>query len=318
MSRNMERDSVLQNKPESSKPDSSLTGKRRGLKRSPRACDECRSRKIRCNGQQPCESCADFDRSTYLIPHCCGLDSSSVLKHQTPKACTYSLNSRRPPDPRQRSRYLQHRLGQIRATLDEVKNRNSPLTDEELQSLVEILDADLSAGVDLDAADDSSTNATLDSMMSSYGHDASNNPRNARFYGAPSGLAFLQRTQEFFTAPSSDVRQNPHLTISQLFDAPFPTNYSGEGSTSAELLIPSKETAIALLTTVFRTAYLLFPIFDEFFFFQMVDHIYNEGMARREDIDAFMPLFHIVLGVGYLFSQSEHQKRGCHGAIAEA
>ncbi|KIX07569.1 uncharacterized protein Z518_02222 [Rhinocladiella mackenziei CBS 650.93] len=273
--------------------------KKKGLKRSPRACDECRVRKIKCTGLRPCEPCKDFDRR-----------------------CTYSLNPRRSTDPRQRSRFLQHQLAQIRTRLNEVKQRNRSLTDGELQSLVDALEEDLSAPHGPEIADDIAENATLDSMMSSYGRDASDNPWNTRFYGAPSGLAFLHRTQEFFNSQSPDGSpgsKSPQSAISQLFDAPFPRNYLGDEPAPVESLLPPKDTALSLVTTVFTTSYLVFQIFNEMAFYQMVDRIYDKHVTQFEETDhAFMPLFHIVLGIGYLFSQNEHRNQGCRQANTEA
>lgn len=184
-----------------------------------------------------------------------------------------------------------------------------------------MLESDLPATPSTSCASDSSDNATLDSMMSTYGRDASNNPWDPRFYGAPSGLAFIQRTQEFFTGPVSECNHRPKSSQSavlQLFDAPLPGNHIGDGRTHLETILPPKETALALITTVFTKAYMVFPIFDEPVFFRMVDRIYDTGARPDEVNPTFKPSFHIVLGLGYLFSRSKHEEHRCQGAIDEA
>lgn len=59
----MGKDNDLRDDPGPSKLDSLDRHGKRGLKRSPRACDECRVRKIKCSGLRPCEACKQFHRS---------------------------------------------------------------------------------------------------------------------------------------------------------------------------------------------------------------------------------------------------------------
>ncbi|KEF61144.1 uncharacterized protein A1O9_02709 [Exophiala aquamarina CBS 119918] len=159
-------------------------------------------------------------------------------------------------------------------------------------------------------------------MMSSFGRDTSNDLQHARFYGAPSGLAFLQRTEEVLTksghGPNSGSERS-QSAILQLFDPPSGQHDWDDGDLPSEAMLPTRDTALKLLTVVLTAAYPLFPICDEPILMAAINQVYNgSSVVDEKPSQTTMALLHIVLGLGYLFSTSEHRRFGCDGALKAA
>ena len=54
-------------------------------------------------------------------------------------------------------------------------------------------------------------------------------------------------------------------------------------------------------------------------FRKQVDRIYDLDLIDFEELDHdFLPLFHSVMALGYVFSQKMHQNYGCKGALDQA
>jgi hypothetical protein len=235
--------------------------------------------------------------------------------------CFYSLHSRRSIDPRQKSRLLEFQLGRFRHLLSEIQKENRSMTQEETCAALETLENGL-IGSRSSHEDDEHTDSTkLDSMMSTYGRVAYDSPWEPKFYGAPSGLAFLHRTEEFFNPRGelADDWDSTKSVISQLFDAPLPNDPPGGANNFPTVQLPHKEKVSAMLITLFRATYLVFPILHEPTFYQDVDRLYTKDPIEYDEADrAFLPLFHLTLALGYLFSRDSHQNYGCQKAVTEA
>ncbi|KAJ9503536.1 Gypsy retrotransposon integrase-like protein 1 [Exophiala xenobiotica] len=242
--------------------------------------------------------------------------------------CTYTSTVSRNTDPRLRARVLEDRLRVVRAKLEQIKLGNLSLEDADLETVLNTRDGGLlpsdgdSFVQETTPTDDQNNGPMLDSMMSRYGRVESGDPWAAKFYGAPSGAAFLHRLTEFFGAgnspPMASTDSSPSA-ISLLFDAPLPTDRSLDDTPPIEPLLPHRTTAAALISVVFAHAYPIFLFLHEPTFHEMVDRIYTKDPVQYERADrAFLPLFFLVMGLGYLFSQSEHQKHGCRQAVSQA
>jgi hypothetical protein len=204
-----------------------------------------------------------------------------------------------------------------RQKVHEAKGENRSLRLDELQQLIDILSPNASLADGSTSSDDESALVT---MMGTFGRDTSDDLRDARFYGPPSGLAFLQRTEELLTG-SENVPQAKSTTsaIPQLFDPPTAQNDWDNESLSPGPLFPAKETALELLTVVLTAAYPLFPICDKPVLLAIINQVYSSTSSSDErPSQASMALLHIVLGIGYLFSKGEHRSLGCDGALKAA
>ncbi|KAK5026965.1 Gypsy retrotransposon integrase-like protein 1 [Exophiala sideris] len=294
-----------QSQPDSQQQDSRdgspISSKRR--KRAVRACDECRFRKVRCDGLSPCEPCKLSGRF-----------------------CVYSANVSRNVDPRLRARVLEDRLRVVRAKIEQVKDGKLSWEDADLDTILNPRDGSLlppeeNPGSN-EAHDDDPGNDTLDSMMSRYGREETGDPWAAKFYGAPSGVAFIHRMQECFgdgDSSTTEASGSHPSVISNLFDAPLPFSEPADDRSPVESLLPHRQTADALTNVVLARAYPIFLFLREPTFHEMLDRIYTREPLQYDAEDrAYLPLFLLIMGLGYLFSQSEHQKYGCKKAVSQA
>lgn len=241
--------------------------------------------------------------------------------------CTYTSTISRNTDPRLRARILEDRLRIVRAKLEQIKLGKLSIEDADLDAVLNTRDGGLLASDDhpteeASPPDEQSKGPKLDSMMSRYGRLESDDPWAAPFYGAPSGAAFLHRLHEFFGnengSPTRSNNSSPSA-ISLLFDAPLPTDGSLDIAPPIAPLLPHRPTAVALVSVVLAHAYPIFLFLHEPTFHEMVDRIYTKDPVQYDRDDrAFLPLFLLVMGLGYLFSQSEHQKYGCRQAVSQA
>ncbi|KAJ9635752.1 Gypsy retrotransposon integrase-like protein 1 [Knufia peltigerae] len=222
---------------------------------------------------------------------------------------------------------LEDRLRIVRAKLEQIKLGKLSIEDADLDAVLNTRDGGLLASDDhpteeASPPDEQSKGPKLDSMMSRYGRLESDDPWAAPFYGAPSGAAFLHRLHEFFGnengSPTRSNNSSPSA-ISLLFDAPLPTDGSLDIAPPIAPLLPHRPTAVALVSVVLAHAYPIFLFLHEPTFHEMVDRIYTKDPVQYDRDDrAFLPLFLLVMGLGYLFSQSEHQKYGCRQAVSQA
>lgn len=222
---------------------------------------------------------------------------------------------------------LEDRLRVVRAKIELVKDGKLSWEDADLDTILNprdgsLLPPDDTARSSTEAVEEDPGNDTLDSMMSRYGREESGDPWAAKFYGAPSGLAFIHRMQECFGDGDSSTTEAPASmpsVISQLFDAPLPDGHSMDDRAPVESLLPLRPTADALTNVVLARAYPIFLFLREPTFQEMLDRIYTLEPVQYEPEDrAFLPLFLLVMGLGYLFSHSEHEKYGCKRAVTQA
>lgn len=174
-------------------------------------------------------------------------------------------------------------------------------------------------------SDDDDGSDKLESMMDSYGQMtmSASNGVEREFYGASSGLAWIQATQAYFnyfedgnSGPSFDNGPDSSATV-QLFDAPLPPRNDLEASQSQ--LLPPKDTALRLVKIIFTQVYPMFNFLSDEDFEASIDRIYLRAPIDYQDRDQqFLPLFYLILGLGYLFSKVEHDKHGCRKAINQA
>lgn len=172
--------------------------------------------------------------------------------------------------------------------------------------------------------DDLDDQGRLESMMDAYGQmDLAGKGRD--FYGAASGLAWIQKTRDYFEDPSSttsDPDDHPpveNASTVQLFDAPLPSAQTLPTDPSIPHILPPRETATRLLNVVFAQVYPMFHFLSEDDFHESTDRIYSKDHSKfEEDDQSFLPLFYVVMALGYLFSREEHSQLGCRVSVSQA
>lgn len=161
-------------------------------------------------------------------------------------------------------------------------------------------------------------------MMDAYGQMTlnSNEGMERGFYGAASGLAWIQRAKTYFggsdsgESPEAEEGQEGSSAAVQLFDAPLPSRSAVHVKDAIPQLLPPRETAEKLLRIVSTQVYPMLHFLDERDFHDSADRLYEVDPSHYQERDqAFVPLFHLVTGVGYLFSKEEHDKQGCRSSI---
>ena len=169
--------------------------------------------------------------------------------------------------------------------------------------------------------DEKGTN--LENMVGNQGRMSSIDHRKAEFYGGFSGFAFIHKTKQFFDEENgchsdtdSDTTQ---IAIAHLFDSPLPDRQALDVDVPISHLLPSRRTASELLRVVFDRVYPLFDFLHEATFQKQTDRIYDREPLEFADSDHdFLPLFYVVIGLGYLFSREKHQRFGYSAAVTQA
>lgn len=275
-------------------------------RRVARACDECRMRKSRCDGLQPCEACQTTDRY-----------------------CTYNLSAGRSTGSGTRIRILEDRLRRARAYLNEAQKRTPSLAHVNFDALLgpteDLSGPESKSDQDTKNKDEEADDqGRLESMMDAYGQmDLAGKERD--FYGAASGLAWIQKTRNYFedtSSTTSDSTGNPDVENAaavQLFDAPLPPAHALPSDPSIPHLLPPRETASRLLRVVYNCVYPMFAYLNQDDFNESTDRIYDKPSSEYEEDDqSFLPLFYLVMALGYLFSRHEHNQLGCRSSVGKA
>lgn len=176
-------------------------------RRVTRACDECRRKKIKCDGRQPCTHCTVY---SYGIAQPVLLSHSTPLLIVTPD-CTYDQPSHRRRNPApvflEAMEQKMRRAERIVQLLFPGLSLDDPKFDELLQH-GRVPEADRAAvhakldashalqKSDVAAQDGQDTN--LESMVRSTGSLDLDESGNWDYYGSSSGLNFLRRMGEEF------------------------------------------------------------------------------------------------------------------------
>ena len=164
---------------------------------------------------------------------------------------------------------------------------------------------------------------TLENMMEHQEQMSSTDHKTASFYGDSSGFAFLQKTKQVFDETrdnrrGSDMDNSTQEAITRLFDSPLPDKQALSSDTPVSQLLPSRQTASELLQVVFTQVYPLLQFLHAPSFQERTDRIYDIDPMDYDDSDHdFLPLLFALLGLGFLFSQENHQKYGCRRAVTE-
>ncbi|KAF2232946.1 hypothetical protein EV356DRAFT_568417 [Viridothelium virens] len=287
-------------------------------RRVTRACDECRRKKIKCDGKQPCTHC-------------------TVYSYE----CTYDQPShrRRNPQP-QYIEALEHRLQRAETLLKYVMpnvDLSDPNLDVALQNGMfpnapstfgQIAAHDIKPHVQAAPPEqkppsDSSKEYQLESMVKATGQLDLDEDGYWDYHGHSSGLSFVRRMRESLgDLMGPEGQATPFIKsrpLSQVFESPTSNNESPLESTSSMVDLPAKHCAIKLCGHALYDATALLKVVHQPTFFRLLDRVYDYGVENIGNTEQkFLPLLYAVLALGCLFASDEDstlEKYGYENAI---
>ncbi|TVY43617.1 Activator of stress genes [Lachnellula occidentalis] len=261
-------------------------------RRVTRACDECRRKKIKCDGKQPCTHCTVYSYD-----------------------CTYDQpsNRRRNPAP-QYIEALETRLQRAETLLRTLLpnlDLNDPNIETAIQRQAGNAKGSLPGGTSSDAAADQ--DAQLRSMIASTGQLDLDDSGHWDFHGGSSGTVFVKRMREQLGSllspqkpgSASFLPKLPRPYPSVLLDSPRSATESPlDGGLPNTVDLPSKDVARKLCEHSLDTACALLRFIHHPTFYMMFERIYElpvESFGNEEN--QFLPLLYVVLALGCMFER---------------
>ncbi|KAI9738136.1 MAG: hypothetical protein M1818_005565 [Claussenomyces sp. TS43310] len=290
-------------------------------RRVTRACDECRRKKIKCDGKQPCTHCTVYSYGTYSI-FFWSTDASRSRIDAVPE-CTYDQPSNRKRNPApQYIEALEIRLQRAEALLRSYSphiDLNDPNLDHLVQSQQGNGNAEAAGGgiasqteVKPTHMHDAGTKeAQLRSMIESTGQLDVDEEGHLDFHGGSSGVVFLKRLRQELgglLGSGGDVRTpflpRPIPPTARPLDSPKSTYGSpNDAGLPNTMDLPSRQIAHVRCVNALAGACALLRFIHQPTFYAMVDRIYDtpaEEYGNEEN--RFLPLLYVVLALGCMFS----------------
>ncbi|KAK4541695.1 hypothetical protein LTR36_007404 [Oleoguttula mirabilis] len=279
-------------------------------RRVTRACDECRRKKIKCDGKQPCTHCTVYSYE-------CTFDQPS--------------NRRRNPAP-QYVENLEHRVHRAE-TLLHILIPNLDLNDPGIDAAVAQGWIPGAPGKGNPAAAQpppprpppqapptneqnvqpaqNKSDTNLESMVRAVAQMDMDEQGHWDYHGHSSGLSFVRRMREQLgdlmgpdTAATPFVKSRP---MSQILDSPKSMGESSPGDVSpggSEL--PPKDYARQMCSNAVDDATALLRVVHKPSFWQSFERIYSMPSEQWTNQDnVFLPLFHSVMALGHLFAKDD-------------
>lgn len=262
-------------------------------RRVTRACDECRRKKIKCDGKQPCTHCTVYSYD-----------------------CTYDQpsNRRRNPAP-QYIEALESRLQKAEAILRSVLpgiDLDNPKYDAlGVEQIIESSNARKLA-VNGDHAQKPEDDARIQAMIDQTGSLDLDDQGYWDFHGHSSGFAFMRKLRSQFGESFASVDRLPalrHRSLNQALESPKSANSSPyEFQIPPAYDLPAKEVAIELSRNALDDACALMRFIHRPSFFKKLHKIYDTDQDQYDSADnRFMSQLYIVLAIGCLFAKTEHE-----------
>lgn len=277
-------------------------------RRVTRACDECRRKKIKCDGKQPCTHCTVYSYS-------CTFDQPS--------------NRRRNPAP-QYIEALEHRLQRTEAFLKALLpgvDVNHPEFNAEkiLPQLQEALKTQIATtgnpfptpSTTNDSA--SEKDSPLESMVEATGRLDVDDSGHMDFHGHSSGVTYLAHLNHRFGDLLGEVKLgNSNFPEGSNEGTPASASFSPTDNLPDTSVLPTRELANVLVNCCLDQACVLMRFIHVPTFTYRMNRIYDVNPEHYEDDDnTFLPLLYLAMGVGCLFV-GDAQKLGIEDNFAEA
>ncbi|KAL8657826.1 MAG: hypothetical protein Q9226_001530 [Calogaya cf. arnoldii] len=283
-------------------------------RRVTRACDECRRKKIKCDGKQPCTHCTVYSYD-------CTFDQPS--------------NRRRNPAPHY-VEALENRLEKAESLLKTVLpdvNLDDPKYDammpQRMHAPIKQEEESLSSGIKGGStvqstnglnAPDAQKDSLLESMVLEAGSLHLDDQGHYDFYGQSSGMIFLRRMREQFgdllvKFDGTSLPFTKPSTISGRLNSSKSNSGSPMDSSRSNVHdLPAKSCARKLCSYALTDAAALFPFVHQPTFYTMFDRVYDTPRESYEPIDEkFLPLLYSVIALGCLFATAEESMLQSYG-----
>ncbi|KIY00194.1 uncharacterized protein Z520_03879 [Fonsecaea multimorphosa CBS 102226] len=289
-------------------------------RRVTRACDECRRKKIKCDGKQPCTHC-------------------TVYSYE----CTYDQpsNRRRNPAP-QYIEALEQRLQKAESILRSVLpglDLDDPKFDARtVEQLIEASRANTPATATTTANTNANASANVNINGNSSGNAAARPPTdppkpeddaqlqsmvdrtgsldlddhgNWDFHGHSSGYVFMRKFRAQFGEKFLAEYRHPskNRTIAQVLESPKSANSSPiEFSLSHHIDLPPREVAVELCHNTLDDCCALMRPIHRPTFFKRLHAVYDTDPEQYNNRHVqFLPQLYVVMAVGCLFSKTENE-----------
>ncbi|QIW95518.1 hypothetical protein AMS68_001036 [Peltaster fructicola] len=280
-------------------------------RRVTRACDECRRKKIKCDGKQPCTHC-------------------TVYSYE----CTYDQpsNRRRNPAP-QYVESLEHRVHRAE-TLLHILIPNLDLNDPGIEAAVAqgwipgapgkgdptaALTSSLPTAAASSAAPAVNASsaptalkgeANLESMVRAVAQLDIDNYGNYSYHGHSSGLSFMRRMREQLgELMGPDVDSTPFVKTrprSQVHDSPRSALDSPSIADSPGSDLPPRDVARQFCNNALNHAAAILRVVHQPSFWASFERIYSVAPELYQNDDhRFLPLLYSVMALGCLFGREE-------------
>ncbi|KAK2757097.1 hypothetical protein FQN54_005066 [Arachnomyces sp. PD_36] len=268
-------------------------------RRVTRACDECRRKKIKCDGKQPCTHCTVYSYE-------CTYDQPSNRRRNPGPQYIEALESRLhkaeaiiqallPDINLDDPRFDAHQTEQIIAASKKKKENQAPgpskiISENKAQA----------------GAPDSGEESMLESMVDHSGSLDLDDEGHWDYRGHSSGVLFMQRLRRQFgnlmvpegrsplaiARPISQVLESPKSVTESPLDSNLPPTHD----------LPSREVARKLCSNALDDACTIMRFTHQPTFYAMFDRIYDTSPEQfSNEENSFLPLLYVVLAVGCLF-----------------
>lgn len=260
-----------------------------------RACDECRRKKIKCDGKQPCTHCTVYSYE-------CSYDQPS--------------NRRRNPAP-QYVEALETRMHKaetlLRSLLPDI-NLDDPQLDihSTEQRLLAAQKEKQAAGpppkppagstAPAETGQEGGDESLLETMVDNSGYLDRDDQGHWDYHGHTSGIIFVRRLRKQLGA--ADIPINRPRGMTQMLESPKSVSGSPQDAAFTPIHdLPPRDVARRLCHNAIDHACSLMRFVHEPSFFTDLEHVYDippEQYTNEEN--SFIPLLYIVMAVGCLFS----------------
>lgn len=273
-------------------------------RRITRACDECRKKKIKCDGKQPCTHCTVYSYE-------CTYDQPSNRRRKPAPAYIEALESR-----------LQKAEAILRTALPGVKLDDPKFDAHSIDQIIDSSKRTKASGNSPDrearpsAGDDD--DAQLQTMVEGTGSLDLDEQGHWDYHGTSSGFTFMRHLRAQFgdlTVPDPPISYAKSRATSHLVDSPQSASSSNfdRGSSPAPEL-PDKDKAMQLCRNALEVACALMRFVHKPSFYGKVVKIFETNPDNYTNADMkFLPLLLMVMAVGCLFGETEHTALDVHG-----
>lgn len=308
-------------------------------RRVTRACDECRRKKIKCDGKQPCTHC-----QVYSYGESSRMPASTWTSANSWVECTYDQpsNRRRNPAP-QYVENLEHRVNRAE-TLLHILIPNLDLNDPGIDAAVAQgwipgapgrghPNAARQSGPLAQSAQqamnglqreteksDASSDTNLESMVRAVAQLDVDEQGHWDYHGHSSGLSFVRRMREQLPdLMGAEGHATPFVKsrpMSQVLESPRSGGDSpaGDISPGATNELPPKAYARGVCQMAVAQAASLLRIVHAPSFWKSFEDLYGKPPEHWTNADhKFLPLFHTAMALGHLFAKDESGPLDKHG-----